>query len=583
VALSGDTLAVGAIGEDSAATGVNGAQGDNSMGSTGAVYVFVRSGTTWSQQAYIKASNTGAFDEFGYSVALSGDTLAVGAIGEDSAATGVNGAQGDSAAFAGAVYVFVRSGATWSQQAYIKASNTDAIDEFGYSVALSGDTLAVGADQESSAATGVNGPQADNTASDSGAVYVFVRSGTTWSQQAYVKASNTGANDEFGFSVALSGDTLAVGAVQESSAATGVNGAQTNNSAATAGAVYVLQLRTPPGVDFNGDGNGDTFLLNGATGNWATQFTTLAGVNNGGHGTWSPGWSVTPARFDADAYSDLFLVHPASGQWFAMISDHDGGFTAGGFGVWGTAWQRFVVDLDGDGITDVFLWDPARGEWFQCRWNGSGFTYTQGFWSPGWEVYPARFNADTRQDFFLFNRTSGQWFWVVGGPGGTFTYPQNGFWSNDWTLYPGDYNGDGATDLLLLRPGTGFWFVATTGPGAFTYTSGFFTPGFTIYPVDLDADHRTDLFMHSAATGQWFEIMSNGAGAFTVGGSGWWSLGWQLYPTDFNADGRGDLLLYRPDGLWFQARNLTPGTFTYTSGFWSAGLTITAAPPYSGN
>ena len=86
--------------------------------------------------------------------------------------------------------MFVRSGTSWSQQAYLKASNTEDGDQFGYSVAVSGDTVVVGAIEDSSA-TGVNGDQTDNNARSSGAAYVFVRSGTTWSQQAYLKASNT--------------------------------------------------------------------------------------------------------------------------------------------------------------------------------------------------------------------------------------------------------------------------------------------------------------------------------------------------------------------------------------------------------
>ena len=243
VALSGDTLAVGAYREDSNATGVGGTQADNSANDSGAVYVFTRSGTTWTQQAYLKASNTDARDYFGYSVALSGDTLAVGALSEDSNATGVGGNGADNSVnYSGAVYVFTRSGTTWSQQAYLKASNTGANDYFGSSVALSGDTLAVGAILEDSNATGVNGNEANNSVTGSGAVYVFTRSGTTWSQQAYLKASNTGVGDWFGSSVALSGDTLAVGAQSESSNATGVGGTQADNSASGSGAVYVRRI-----------------------------------------------------------------------------------------------------------------------------------------------------------------------------------------------------------------------------------------------------------------------------------------------------------------------------------------------------
>ena len=241
VAVSGDTVVVGAFGEASNATGVNGNQNDNSATQAGAAYVFVRNGTTWSQQAYLKASNTDANDFFGFSMAVSGDTVVVGAYGEDSDATGVNGDQNDnSAPFSGAAYVFVRSGVTWSQQAYLKASNTDADDSFGFSVAISGDTVIVGAQTEYSNATGVNGDQTNNSAGGAGAAYVFMRTGTTWGQQAYLKASNTAASDEFGSSVAISGDTVVIGATFEDSNATAINGDQTNNSASSAGAAYVF-------------------------------------------------------------------------------------------------------------------------------------------------------------------------------------------------------------------------------------------------------------------------------------------------------------------------------------------------------
>jgi LPXTG-site transpeptidase (sortase) family protein len=241
ISLSGDTLAVGAWDERSNATGVDGNQADRSTYGSGAVYIFTRNGETWAQQAYIKASNTEEGDAFGSSVSLSGDTLAVGALDENSNATGVNGNQADnSATAAGAVYVFTRSGTTWTQQAYIKASNTEAYDHFSNSISLSGDTLAVGANGESSSAIGINGDQTDNSASASGSVYIFTRSGTTWSQQAYIKASNTDANDLFGDAISLSGNTLAVGAYGEDSSATGVNGAQADNSTSSSGAVYVF-------------------------------------------------------------------------------------------------------------------------------------------------------------------------------------------------------------------------------------------------------------------------------------------------------------------------------------------------------
>lgn len=298
VALSGDTLVVGAPGEDSNATGVNGTQGSNSASDSGAVYVFTRTNGVWSQQAYLKASNTGMFDSFGSSVALSGDTLAVGAIGEESNATGINGNQGDnSASHAGAVYVFTRTSGVWSQQAYVKASNTRNNDAFGTSLTLSGDTLAVGAPGENSVLTGVitGSPNAVTTgigSPASGAVYIFTRTGGGWSQQAYVKASNTESLDNFGSTVALDGDKLAVGAYREDSNATGLAGTQSDNSASDAGAAYLFtrtagvwsqQAYVKASNTEAGDQFGQSVALSGATlavGS-STEDSALTGVTAG--------------------------------------------------------------------------------------------------------------------------------------------------------------------------------------------------------------------------------------------------------------------------------------------------------------
>jgi hypothetical protein len=244
VAISGDTVVVGAYREESAATGVGGNQNDNSASMAGAAYVFGRSDTTWTQQAYLKASNAQVHGRFGIAVAVDGDTIVVGAFGEASSTTGVNSTPNEEAGNAGAAYVFVRSGAqgapAWTQQAYLKASNTGGGDQFGRSVAISGDTVVIGAPAEYSAATGVNGDGSDNSANGAGAAYAFVRNDTTWIQQAYLKAFNTGVGDSFGYSVAVEGNTIAVGAPQESSAATGFNGDGTDDSLLFAGAAYMF-------------------------------------------------------------------------------------------------------------------------------------------------------------------------------------------------------------------------------------------------------------------------------------------------------------------------------------------------------
>ncbi len=252
VALDGDTLVVGAYLESSSQTTItngSGASSDNTADGSGAVYVYRRNGESWFQEAYIKASNAEAWDSFGFSVAIHGNTIAIGAIGESSNQTtitnGSTSSADNSAPFAGAVYVYRRTGTIWNQEAYLKASNAEAGDSFGYCVTLHGDTIAVGAYAEASnqnTITNGNAASADNSNMNSGAVYVYKRIGTNWDQEAYIKAVNGEAGDIFGYSLSLFGNTLAVGAPSESSNQTTItNGttASTNNSSFNSGAVYV--------------------------------------------------------------------------------------------------------------------------------------------------------------------------------------------------------------------------------------------------------------------------------------------------------------------------------------------------------
>lgn len=240
VAITQDLLAVGAPYEDSNSTGINSLTNDDGNAiDSGAVYVYLNYGGYWIPDAYIKASNTGGGDEFGYSVALSGTTLAVGAYREDSDTAGINSTSNDTGNDSGAVYVFVRGDdGYWTQHAYIKPSNPSDEDEFGRYIDIDGDTLVVGSRYEDSNTTGINSTPNDN-GTNSGAVYVFTRDiNGQWSQQAYLKASNTGDNDNFSI-VSLSGDSLAVGAAGENSSSTGVNSTPNDNGTAN-GAVYVF-------------------------------------------------------------------------------------------------------------------------------------------------------------------------------------------------------------------------------------------------------------------------------------------------------------------------------------------------------
>jgi hypothetical protein len=182
VAVEGDTLVVGV---------------KNKNGHTGAAYVFDRVGSIWTESTVLSASDASADDQFGAAVSIDGDTLAVGARRDDH----VGGVD------AGAAYVFTRSGTVWSEQAKLVAGDAAADDRFGGAVSVDADTLVAGAKK----ATTPSG-------TESGAVYVFVRAGTTWAEQA--KLDGLTAKDEFGRAVDVSGDSLVVSAPFEGGTAT---------------------------------------------------------------------------------------------------------------------------------------------------------------------------------------------------------------------------------------------------------------------------------------------------------------------------------------------------------------------------
>jgi hypothetical protein len=212
VAIDGNTVVVGARFKNDAVGG-NGA---------GAAYVFQRQGKAWTQQAKLTANDGAPFDLFGHAVAISGDTVVIGARSADDPAGGRN---------SGAVYVFQREGETWVQQARLTASDAGAVDHFGHAVVISGDTMMVGA-------FGHDDPHGGRNA---GAVYVFQRQGTTWVEQAKLAASDARANAQFGYALAMSGNTLAVGANQDSDALADDDALWFSEE--VSGAVYVFQRK----------------------------------------------------------------------------------------------------------------------------------------------------------------------------------------------------------------------------------------------------------------------------------------------------------------------------------------------------
>lgn len=197
--LDGTTLIVGASSHDPFGT----------LESYGSVYVFVRSATGWVQQAALATSSYDAGDRFGYAVTLQGEVAVVGAPFDDN----------PGATASGAVYVFRRSGGLWSEVARLTANDPSTFDHFGASVALDGDTLAVGAEFDDA-----------GSGSFSGSAYVFVESGGVWAQQAKLVPPGLAAGDVFGTSIALDGDRIVAGAPQHDP-----------NGLSSAGAAWVFE------------------------------------------------------------------------------------------------------------------------------------------------------------------------------------------------------------------------------------------------------------------------------------------------------------------------------------------------------
>jgi hypothetical protein len=178
VSISGDTAIVGAPQDDDTGSG------------PGSAYVYVRNPATslWTEQQKLLASDGADGDLFGYSVSISGDTVIVGAYGND-----------DDGTNRGSVYIFVRNAGTWTEQQKLLNSNGQVNDWFGLSVSISGDTVAVSAEGE------------DDNGSQSGAAFIYVRNGITWTEQQKLLPSDNQTNSYFGHAVAISGDTVVIG------------------------------------------------------------------------------------------------------------------------------------------------------------------------------------------------------------------------------------------------------------------------------------------------------------------------------------------------------------------------------------
>ncbi|RIK69216.1 MAG: hypothetical protein DCC65_00255 [Planctomycetota bacterium] len=322
VDVSGDTIVVGSP----------------FAGTAGSAYVFMRSGEAWNQQAKLTASDAAANDTFGISVAIDDDTIVVGAEADDTSG-GTD---------AGSAYVFTRSGSFWSQQAKLTAVDGAADDRFGYSVSLS----------EHSAIIGAQGDDISG-GSNLGSAYVFNRCESVWSQQAKLTASDGAANDSFGVSVCISGDTAIVGASgDDTTAGTDAGSAYIFSRI---GDTWTSSIRLMPSDATESDQFGISVAIEGDTALIGAYNDDIAGSANVGsayvltrnYDSCPAGWAqqakLTATDGDAlDVFGYAVAISADTGLIGAFADETTGGTHAGSAYVYGLG-----CDSDGDSILNA--------------------------------------------------------------------------------------------------------------------------------------------------------------------------------------------------------------------------------------
>jgi hypothetical protein len=470
-ALSGNTLIVGANGANLA---------------RGAAYVYTGSGANWTLQQKLTASDGLTEDEFGRSVSISGDSVVIGAYGDDN---GTINRQGSA-------YVFVRSGTTWAQQAKLVAPDGAATDYFGFSVAISGNQAVIGANLDDIT------PNINN-----GSVYVFVRNGTTWTQQSKLVANDANSGDEFGFSVAIDNGQIVVGADEK-------NIAQTSSS----GAVYVFTdsstsvVNNRSNFDFDGDGKADLSVFRSSEANWFTR-------QSGNSAFSAVHWGIssdkpTPADFDGDGRTD-FAVWRENGlgdsqrSYFFVLRSSDNTVQTEQFGSAGDD-PNIVGDWDGDGKADVAVYRAgASGGQGYFYYRPSSLTNVD-FVSLAWgasndKAVRGDFDGDGKLDAAVFRPSERVWYVRRSSDG----VMQTKHWGlGDDKLVPADYDGDGKTDFAVFRPSDRTWYILQSANSQFLAVT-FGLSSDTLAPADYDGDGKTDLAIYRS--GIWIILQtSNG-------------------------------------------------------------------------
>jgi hypothetical protein len=542
--IGADAVALSADGN----TAIVGNWEDN--GGVGALRVFTRSGTTWTQQGEkLVAAFGNRAPGLGLSVAVSadGNTVIAGGL------------------FDQAAWIFTRSGTTWTQQGG-KLTPSDASGsstQFGQAVALSadGNTAAVGADHD------------DNLR---GAVWIFTRSGSTWTQQG-PKLVGTGAAGDGratqGVSVSLSsdGNVLLVGGPRDGFVPDLTDPYDSSGCVTPLpiGATWVFKraghVWSQSGSKLVGTG-GVPYGCAGVYQGRATSISAdgLTAIVTGPFDTRSlrPSGAVwifsavandlrRAGDRDGDGRTDLTVYHSDSGMWSSITSAS--GFTNTMNRSWGgPAYVAAPGDYDGDGKTDLGLYDGNTGYWYVLL-SSTNFTsvLSKGAGGPGWQAVPRDYDGDGKTDFAVYNMTTGQWYGLKSSTNYTTAFAVN-WGGDDYLPVPADYDGDGKADIGVYNMSTGLWSILlsttnnTTSLGR--YAGG---GGWTPVPADYDGDGKADMVVYNYNPGQWYGLKSSAN--FTPGINVMWGgSNYQPVKGDYDGDGKADFATYvSSTGMWY--------------------------------
>jgi hypothetical protein len=519
VAVSGETIVVG------------------DTTSTGQAVVYRWNGTIWAFEATLLGPDRGPGDLFGSSAAIEGNTIIIGALADNIPA----------ADDAGSVTVFQRSGTTWTQQAFLTASDPHLSDFFGSSVALNGNTIAVGAYNADSPGIAV----------DTGAVYVFQRNGTTWSQTAKLLAPDGKSDDRLGFSLALNGDNLIAGAAyydlpnRQNTGATYLF--QRTNSVWTQTSVEFADTGAPGDLYGNGVAiSGNTII----TGEPNQDRNNIANIGSGFAYIFRPNNRHT-SDFDGDGLTDLAVFRPADNSWYAKQSSNSLLFIR----QFGASGDRLAPgDYDGDGRTDIGVFRPSDGTWYLLN-SSNGALRVRQFGTSDDLPVPGDYDGNGLADIAVYRPASGAWYITTGISSSVRTEQ---FGASGDRPVPGDYDGDGKTDLAVIRPTDNTWYIFQSVDNSIR-AQVWGVSGDVAVPADYSGDIKTDIAVYRPSNSTWYILSSPlnqlQAQPFGAGGD-------TPAPGDYDGDGRADICVFRPaNGTWYI---LQTGSNTLRAEGWGA-------------